>query len=92
MIDDNGLNKRFILTLLNGPGVVVALAAVVFLMVRTPSIQNQILLGLAATIAGGLMQQHALSQGWWFGSTKGSTDKTDTLRDIATNKSTEVHK
>jgi hypothetical protein len=86
-IDDNSLQKRYNLTLVNVALIVLGLGAIMFIMVFQPAdhvLSNQAMIALFASVVGALVNQHSNSQQWWFGTTKGTADTTAVIRDIAT--------
>jgi xanthine/uracil permease len=86
-MNDNGLQKRYTLTLVNVALIVLGLGAIMFIMVYQPGsnvLGNQAMIALFASVVGALVNQHSNSQQWWFGTTKGTADTTAVIRDIAT--------
>lgn len=78
---DVSLILRFFLTLVNTIMVGAGLYAVIYLVLERPSFENQALLALVSLVVGAILSQYGLSNGWWFSSSKGSSDKTELLRE-----------
>lgn len=76
---DAALIFRFVLTIFNGILAAGGLYAVVQLVLNQPTTLNQALIGLVAMVVGAFIANFGQSNGWWFGSSKGSSDKTQLI-------------
>lgn len=79
MTGDDALSRRFALTVMNAGMLLAGLGVDVFLILREPSVENTVLVGIVSTVVGALINNHTASQGWWFATSKGSSDKTQLL-------------
>jgi len=77
----NALVFRLFLTVLNSMMVVGGLAAVIYLALREPTIENNALLALVSLTVGSSVREWGSSNQWWFGSSKGSSDKTAIMQE-----------
>jgi ABC-type branched-subunit amino acid transport system permease subunit len=71
---------RALLTLMNAVLAGTGLFAVIYLALNDPTFENQALLALVSMVVGALVREFGASNQWWFGSSKGSSDKTSLLR------------
>ena len=72
---------RVSLTILNGVYLLACLGAVIFLWTLSPNLITQGLITLIGPILGAFTTIFIQSNTWWFGSSKGSSDKTDRMLD-----------
>tara|TARA_A100001201_G_scaffold143757_1_gene147287 strand:+ start:26479 stop:26739 length:261 start_codon:yes stop_codon:yes gene_type:complete len=80
MKTDSTVIARVFLTLINALLAVGGLVAVVYISMQQPSFENQALLSLVAMVVGAFVREYGASNQWWFGSSKGSSDKTSLLK------------
>lgn len=81
---ENG--QRYTLTLINVLTVIVAMGVIVALIVfLDPSRESTTLVSMLSLLTGSFITQNSNSQQWWFGTTKGTSDTTGVLRDLAVN-------
>lgn len=73
---DGTIIARVFLTLINAVLASGGLFAVIQLSMRQPTFENQALLALVAMVVGAFVREYGASNQWWFGSSKGSSDKT----------------
>lgn len=74
------LTWRGFLTVLNACLASGGLAAVIYLAMKAPSFENQALLALVSMVVGAIVREFGAANQWWFGSSKGSSDKTQILK------------
>ncbi len=77
---DRSLWLRAVLTVINAMMVAIGLAGVIYLVQEVPTVENQALLALVSLVVGAVVREWGASNQWWFGSSKGSSDKTDLLK------------